>query len=256
MPSDIGLCCRVSRQIRGNARTDVQASRVAEGGSRRPPDARGPRARKAPPASRTMHEPGFSECLSAASPRLGRRAAPEPTDPVGSWVARTMTAVTGASDADFETGVIGGPTLHDDTIRLVEHDPAWPERFEQGAARIRALLGPAALRGTTSARRRCPGRRQSRSSTSSSPWSTPATCAIPPVPTALRHRYRKQQCHAPSAPARLTAGDRGRGGCALSAVDDAAGRDYVARLSDCGQAVDKRRSVRHASRPAPRGRSS
>ena len=57
-----------------------------------------------------------------------------------------MTAVTGASGADFETGVIGGPTLHDDTIRLVEHDSAWPERFEQEAARIRALLGPAALR--------------------------------------------------------------------------------------------------------------
>ena len=47
MPPDIGLCCPVSRQIRGNARTDVQASRLAEGGSRRPPDAWGPRARKA-----------------------------------------------------------------------------------------------------------------------------------------------------------------------------------------------------------------
>jgi GrpB-like predicted nucleotidyltransferase (UPF0157 family) len=57
-----------------------------------------------------------------------------------------MTPVTGASDADFVTGAIGGPTLHDDTIRLVEHDAAWPERFEQEAARIRARLGPAALR--------------------------------------------------------------------------------------------------------------
>ena len=53
--------------------------------------------------------------------------------------------VTGSSDADLETGVIGGPTLHDDTIRLVEHDSAWPERFEREAARIRATLGPAAL---------------------------------------------------------------------------------------------------------------
>ena len=58
-----------------------------------------------------------------------------------------MTRVeTGASDVDFETGVIGRPTLHDDTIRLVEHDSAWPEEFEREAARIRALLGPAALR--------------------------------------------------------------------------------------------------------------
>jgi GrpB-like predicted nucleotidyltransferase (UPF0157 family) len=167
-----------------------------------------------------------------------------------------MTAVTGASDADFETGVIGGPTLHDDTIRLVEHDPAWPERFEQGAARIRALLGPAALRvdhvGSTS---------------------VPGLAAKPIIDVVLtvvdssdvRHTAGPDCSEASISQAAMPctigtraphAGDRGRGGCALSAVDDAAGRDYVARLSDCGQAVDKRRSVRHASRPAPRGRSS
>jgi GrpB-like predicted nucleotidyltransferase (UPF0157 family) len=56
-----------------------------------------------------------------------------------------MTPVAGSSDAELETGVIGGPTLHDDTIRLVEHDSAWPELFEREAARIRATLGPAAL---------------------------------------------------------------------------------------------------------------
>jgi GrpB-like predicted nucleotidyltransferase (UPF0157 family) len=56
-----------------------------------------------------------------------------------------MTPVAGSSDAELETGVIGGPTLHDDTIRLVEHDSAWAELFEREAARIRATLGPAAL---------------------------------------------------------------------------------------------------------------
>jgi GrpB-like predicted nucleotidyltransferase (UPF0157 family) len=50
-----------------------------------------------------------------------------------------------ASDAELAVGVIGGPTLHDDTIRLVEHDAAWAELFEREAARIRATLGPAAL---------------------------------------------------------------------------------------------------------------
>jgi GrpB-like predicted nucleotidyltransferase (UPF0157 family) len=56
-----------------------------------------------------------------------------------------MTPVTGSSDADLEIGVIGGPMQHDDTIRLVDHDSAWPELFEREAARIRATLGPAAL---------------------------------------------------------------------------------------------------------------
>jgi GrpB-like predicted nucleotidyltransferase (UPF0157 family) len=57
-----------------------------------------------------------------------------------------MTPVTGASDPERETGVIGGPPLHDDTIRLVEHDSAWPELFDREATRLRALLGPAAVR--------------------------------------------------------------------------------------------------------------
>jgi GrpB-like predicted nucleotidyltransferase (UPF0157 family) len=53
--------------------------------------------------------------------------------------------VVGPSDAEPEIGVIGGPTLHDDTIRLVEHDAAWLELFEREVTRIRATLGPAAL---------------------------------------------------------------------------------------------------------------
>ena len=48
-------------------------------------------------------------------------------------------------ERDVETGVIGGPTLHDDTIRPIEHDAAWTELFELDAARIRATLGPTAL---------------------------------------------------------------------------------------------------------------
>jgi GrpB-like predicted nucleotidyltransferase (UPF0157 family) len=61
-------------------------------------------------------------------------------------VARTIDPVAGSSDAELETGVIGGPTLHDDAIRLVEYDAVWPDLFEREAARIRATLGPAALR--------------------------------------------------------------------------------------------------------------
>ena len=40
---------------------------------------------------------------------------------------------------------IGGPTLHEDTILLVEYDPAWVALFAREAERIRAVLGPGAL---------------------------------------------------------------------------------------------------------------
>jgi GrpB-like predicted nucleotidyltransferase (UPF0157 family) len=53
--------------------------------------------------------------------------------------------MVGLPDGELEIGVIGGPTVHDDTIRLVEHDAAWAELFEREASRIQATLGPAAL---------------------------------------------------------------------------------------------------------------
>jgi GrpB-like predicted nucleotidyltransferase (UPF0157 family) len=49
------------------------------------------------------------------------------------------------SDDELETSVIGGRPPHDDTILLVEYDPAWPALFQREADRIRAVLGPAAL---------------------------------------------------------------------------------------------------------------
>jgi len=53
--------------------------------------------------------------------------------------------VSGPSDEEIETAVIGGPTVHDRTIDLAEYDPAWPELFSGEAARIRKVLGPAVL---------------------------------------------------------------------------------------------------------------
>ncbi len=49
-------------------------------------------------------------------------------------------------DETLEETVIGGPTVHDDTILLVDHDPAWAPMYAREAERIRASLGPAALR--------------------------------------------------------------------------------------------------------------
>jgi GrpB-like predicted nucleotidyltransferase (UPF0157 family) len=53
--------------------------------------------------------------------------------------------VAETSDEELEATVIGGPTLHEDIILLVEYDPAWPARFEREVECIRAALGPAAL---------------------------------------------------------------------------------------------------------------
>jgi GrpB-like predicted nucleotidyltransferase (UPF0157 family) len=52
--------------------------------------------------------------------------------------------VAGPSDEEIEATVIGGPTVHDDTIYLAEHDEAWAELFEREARRIRGALGAAA----------------------------------------------------------------------------------------------------------------
>jgi GrpB-like predicted nucleotidyltransferase (UPF0157 family) len=53
--------------------------------------------------------------------------------------------VTGPSDEDIEAARIGGPTVHDGPIHLVEHDDAWAESFAREAKRIRGALGPAVL---------------------------------------------------------------------------------------------------------------
>jgi GrpB-like predicted nucleotidyltransferase (UPF0157 family) len=53
--------------------------------------------------------------------------------------------VPGTSDDQLHASAIGGPVVHDDTILLVEHDPAWAALFTREAERIRAVLGPVAL---------------------------------------------------------------------------------------------------------------
>ena len=37
--------------------------------------------------------------------------------------------MTGPSDEEIEAAVIGGPTIHDDTIYLADYDETWPESF-------------------------------------------------------------------------------------------------------------------------------
>jgi GrpB-like predicted nucleotidyltransferase (UPF0157 family) len=53
--------------------------------------------------------------------------------------------VAETSDEQLEATVIGGPTLHEDTIFLAEYDPAWVALFDREAERIRAVLGETAL---------------------------------------------------------------------------------------------------------------
>ena len=50
-----------------------------------------------------------------------------------------------SSDAEIEAMLIGGPTVHDDVIRLADYDEAWVGLFEREAARIRGVLGSGAL---------------------------------------------------------------------------------------------------------------
>ena len=50
-----------------------------------------------------------------------------------------------ASDEEIQRARIGDVTPHNATITLAEYDPSWPDDFEREAARIRALLGDAAI---------------------------------------------------------------------------------------------------------------
>jgi GrpB-like predicted nucleotidyltransferase (UPF0157 family) len=52
--------------------------------------------------------------------------------------------VSGPTDDELEAMTIGGPTVHNDTILLVDHDPAWAQEFVREAARLRAVLGDVA----------------------------------------------------------------------------------------------------------------
>lgn len=51
-----------------------------------------------------------------------------------------------ASDADIEAHTIVGARRHDSQVHLAEYDPAWPQLFQQEAARIKAVLGDIAIR--------------------------------------------------------------------------------------------------------------
>ncbi len=53
--------------------------------------------------------------------------------------------MTETGDEALAATVIGGPTVHDDTILVVEHDPTWATLFAREAERIRAVLGAAAI---------------------------------------------------------------------------------------------------------------
>lgn len=57
-----------------------------------------------------------------------------------------MPASTSQSrDREILAATVGEPTVLDGPITLAEADPAWPERFQDEAARIRGALGPRAL---------------------------------------------------------------------------------------------------------------
>jgi GrpB-like predicted nucleotidyltransferase (UPF0157 family) len=53
--------------------------------------------------------------------------------------------VAGPSDEQIEAAVIGGPTMHNDTIDLSDYSPVWPELFAREVERIRGALGAVAL---------------------------------------------------------------------------------------------------------------
>ena len=57
----------------------------------------------------------------------------------------SLTRMAESSDEEIEAAVIGGPTVHDDTIHLADYDPSWAEWFAREAIRIRSALGEAAL---------------------------------------------------------------------------------------------------------------
>ena len=50
------------------------------------------------------------------------------------------------SDEDLRKVTVGERTPHNAPIALVEYDPRWPDLFVREAARVRAALGPVAVR--------------------------------------------------------------------------------------------------------------
>ena len=50
------------------------------------------------------------------------------------------------TEEQIRAATVGEPSVHGGPIELVDHDPAWPERFEGEAQRIAAALGGHVLR--------------------------------------------------------------------------------------------------------------
>jgi GrpB-like predicted nucleotidyltransferase (UPF0157 family) len=50
------------------------------------------------------------------------------------------------TDEEIEAATVGELVPHNATIQLVEYDPLWPALYEREAARVRGVLGAAALR--------------------------------------------------------------------------------------------------------------
>jgi GrpB-like predicted nucleotidyltransferase (UPF0157 family) len=89
-------------------------------------------------------EIGDPDPLAAIGHVLGRHADRRPMTRRAS-ATRSVAGMPVPSDDEIAAMVIGGPTVHDDTIHLAESDEAWPRRYADEAARIRAALGPALL---------------------------------------------------------------------------------------------------------------
>lgn len=49
-------------------------------------------------------------------------------------------------EEEIRAAAVGEPQLHSAPIELAEYDPAWPQRFEREAAKIRGALGTRAVR--------------------------------------------------------------------------------------------------------------
>lgn len=49
-------------------------------------------------------------------------------------------------EEEIRAAAVGEPQLHSAPIELAEYDPAWPQRFEREAAKIRGALGNRAVR--------------------------------------------------------------------------------------------------------------
>ena len=53
---------------------------------------------------------------------------------------------TQLTEEEIEAATVGDLVPHDATIQLAEYDPLWPALYEREAARVRGVLGGAALR--------------------------------------------------------------------------------------------------------------